>query len=175
MDGWVKIYRKMTEWEWYKDTNTKVVMLHLILTANHADNKYAGMIIRRGQVLTSYAKLADELGLSVKEIRTAISHLKKTGELGIARAGQGAGHGQLITLANYGLYQLGDNERAKQVSEMGQSKGKARASNKNDKNDKNKDILKKESKEKSSLSLLRQNHEAFQSIKQSLMRGGAET
>ena len=32
--GWISLYRKFTEWEWYTDANTMRVFLHLLLKAN---------------------------------------------------------------------------------------------------------------------------------------------
>lgn len=40
MDGWIKLHRKLINWEWYQDTNVKVVFLHLLLIANHEDKKW---------------------------------------------------------------------------------------------------------------------------------------
>ena len=31
MSGWIKIHRKITEWEWYDDVNTFRLFMHLIL------------------------------------------------------------------------------------------------------------------------------------------------
>ena len=40
MSGWIKIHRQILEWEWYSDTNTFRVFLHLLLKANHKEKKY---------------------------------------------------------------------------------------------------------------------------------------
>ena len=32
-EGYIKLYRKMKKWGWYKDQNTKDVFLHLLLEA----------------------------------------------------------------------------------------------------------------------------------------------
>jgi len=83
MEGWIKIHRKMLEWEWYNDNNTKILFLHLLLTANHKDKKWQGKIIKRGQKITSIQHLADETNLTVQQIRTSLNKLKSTGEITI--------------------------------------------------------------------------------------------
>ena len=68
MDGWIKIYRKMLDWEWYRDVNTKSLFLHLLLIANSKDGEWQGVPIKRGQVATSLSSLARELGMSIQTI-----------------------------------------------------------------------------------------------------------
>ncbi len=53
-NGWIKIHRKILDWEWYSDLNVRVVFLHLLLKANHDDKKWMGMDIKRGFVWMSY-------------------------------------------------------------------------------------------------------------------------
>lgn len=79
--GFVKIYRSLLNWEWYDDVVTKTVFLHLLLTVSIDDQKWHGIVVKRGSRVSSYAKLAEETRLSVQQIRTAISHLESTGEL----------------------------------------------------------------------------------------------
>ena len=79
--GFVKIYRSLLNWEWYDDVVTKTVFLHLLLTVSIDDQKWHGIVVKRGSRVASYAKLAEETRLSVQQIRTAISHLESTGEL----------------------------------------------------------------------------------------------
>ena len=81
--GYVRLYRSLLNWEWYTDSNTKDVFIHLILTANYEPKKWRGKTIERGQRVASYASLASELKLSVKSVRTALNHLKSTGEVAI--------------------------------------------------------------------------------------------
>ena len=70
-EGYVKIYRSLLKWEWYDDINTKVLFLHLLLTVNHHDKQWHGVLVKRGSRISSYGKLASETGLSVKSVRTA--------------------------------------------------------------------------------------------------------
>jgi hypothetical protein len=129
MAGWIKLHRKLTEWEWYSDVNTTRVFVHLLLVANHKDNKWRGIDIKRGQRLTSLSKLADETNLSIKNIRTAIKRLKSTHEV----ASHSNAQHTVFTVINYDSYQ----EEAHEVASEGQAKGKQGATNKNVKNDNN--------------------------------------
>jgi len=118
--GFIRIYRSMLKWEWYDDTNTKAVFLHLILTANWEPKKWRGKVIQRGQRVASYASLSSELKISVKKVRTALNHLKQTGEVAILSTHEYS----VITIKNYEIYQDG----ASQTANEGQSEGKAGAS-----------------------------------------------
>jgi hypothetical protein len=99
--NWIKLYRKLVKWEWYTHVPTKVLFIHLLLVANHEPEKWRGRTIGRGQVLTSYRMLSKETGLSVRQIRTAISNLKSTHEL----TQQSTQLNTIITLCNYDTYQ----------------------------------------------------------------------
>jgi hypothetical protein len=133
--GWIKLHRKLTDWEWYSDVNTSRVFLHLLLVANHKDNKWRGIEIKRGQKLSSLSGLAKETNLSIKNIRTAIKRLKSTNEV----ASYSTAQHTVFTIINYDSYQ----GEASEGASKGQARGKQGASNKNDnneKNDKNKDL-----------------------------------
>jgi len=127
--GWIKIHRQLLDWEWYNDVNTTRLFLHLLLIANHKDNKWRGIDIKRGQRLTSISALADETNLSIKNIRTSIKRLKATNEV----ASHSTAQHTVFTMVNYDLYQA----EASEVANKGQAKGKQVATNKNDKNDNN--------------------------------------
>ena len=131
--GFIVIHRKMLDWEWYRNVNTKVLFLHLLLTANYAPSKLEGMTIERGQRVTSLTSLSEETGLSVKQIRTALNHLNGTGETAVAKCPKFS----IITIKNYEKYQ----QRAQTWAGEGQAKGTGGAgeghyNNKNNKNNK---------------------------------------
>ncbi len=81
MNGYIKLFRQLKEWEWYANSNVKALFLHCLLSANFKSKKWEGKVIERGQFVTSLSHLADDLGLSVQNIRTCIQKLEKTGEL----------------------------------------------------------------------------------------------
>ena len=77
----IKIDRNILKWRWYEDANTFRVFVHLIIKANIRDADFERITVKRGQLVTSYPHLSRDLGISVKSARTAIKHLKETGEV----------------------------------------------------------------------------------------------
>lgn len=106
MEGWIKLHRKFLNWEWYNDNNVKVIFIHLLLVANHAEQKWKGITIKRGERLTSLAHLAKEVNLTIQQTRTAINKLKSTGEITITTTNKNT----LISIANYDIYQINENK-----------------------------------------------------------------
>ena len=101
MTGWILLHRRFLEWEWYDDINTKVVFLHCLLRANFEDQKYRGMLIKRGQFVTGRDKFAKEVSLSPQKIRTCWDKLKSTGEIDVKSTSSGS----IVTVCNYNTYQ----------------------------------------------------------------------
>lgn len=101
MGSYIKIDRKILEWEWYRNEHTKNVFLHCLLKANWKDGKFEGKEIPRGSFITSVKKLSIELDLTEDEVKTALKHLIKTGEL----TKQTTNKYTVITVSNYELYQ----------------------------------------------------------------------
>lgn len=111
--GFVKLYRKMVSWGWYTDGNTFRVFLHLLLTASYEDNEFRGHKIRAGQVVTGRKRLAADLGMSERAVRTALNHLKSTNEITIKATNRFS----IITIENWALYQCrerGDDQQTDQ-------------------------------------------------------------
>lgn len=52
------MYRSFLDWEWYPDTNCVRLALHFILKANYRAKKWKGLIIDRGQLVTSRGQLS---------------------------------------------------------------------------------------------------------------------
>ena len=122
-EGYIKLFRSMTSWEWYQDANTTRVFLHLLLNANWEDSRYRGYEIPRGSVVTGLHALSESLGISIKSVRTALKHLKSTGEVTI----QTTNRFSVVTIANWEKFQgnieEGASQTAGQVAHKGQSKG----------------------------------------------------
>lgn len=121
---YIKLFRKMINWEWYTDVNTKVLFLHCLLRANWKPGEWKGIHYERGQFITSLSSLAAETGLTVKMVRTALEHLISTGEVTSDGQPKGRAQSRIITVLHYDEYQVTGNLGASE----GQAKGKPRAS-----------------------------------------------
>ena len=99
--GFIVIYRSMKKWEWYQDTNTKVVFLHLLLNANWDVSRYKGYEIPRGGLVIGLNSLSKSLKLSVQQVRTALDHLKSTNEITIKTTNRFS----IVTIVNWEKYQ----------------------------------------------------------------------
>ena len=79
--GHILLHRKILKWEWFTDQSTCKLFIYCILRANWQKARFRGTEIERGEFITSLETLKNELGLSVRNIRTALDHLKNTGEI----------------------------------------------------------------------------------------------
>lgn len=126
-EGFIKLYRSLLKWEWIDEPNVLVLFIHCLLRANYQDTKYHGIDVERGTFITSYSKLSDATGLTVKQVRNALDKLIQTGEVR-AELGQGKKY-TIIRVCNYDKFQEG-----KARAELGQSEGTTRATDNNIKN-----------------------------------------
>ena len=116
----IKIYRKMLNWEWYTDVNTKVLFLHCLLKANWKDGSWHGVHYKRGQFITSLASLSRETGLTVRQVRTALNHLKATGEL----TSRTFSKFRIITVVSFDKFQSRDKQNGRQATNKRQASDK---------------------------------------------------
>jgi hypothetical protein len=109
---YIKLNRKILEWEWWSDINTSRLFIYMLLKANWKDARFEGKLIPRGSFVSSIPKLSQETALTVREIRTAISHLKSTGEVTCKTYSKYT----VFTVKNYCLYQSSDTQNDRQVT-----------------------------------------------------------
>lgn len=99
--GFIKLYRKLLDWEWFTDPNTLSTFIYLFLSANYAPQKWHGNLIQRGQLLTNLKKIEEGTGISLQSVRTCLKRLKKSGEITIEPTNKYS----IITVCNYDNYQ----------------------------------------------------------------------
>lgn len=128
--GWTKLYRSFVDWEWFTVPNMVHIFIYCLLKANHKNKRWRGVEIKRGSFITSYGNMANDTGLTVKKVRTALKNLEKTGEI-IRESGN---QNTLVTICKYDTYQSFNDEEGKRRANEGQSKGNQRATTNNDKN-----------------------------------------
>lgn len=97
----IKLDRNIRQWRWYQNANTFRVFIHCLLSANVAPREFEGATIKRGEFATSYDKIANTLNLTNQQVRTAIKHLKSTGEITTRIYSKY----QVISIVNYAYYQ----------------------------------------------------------------------
>lgn len=112
MDIWyIKLHRKILEWEWYGDSNVTRVFLHFLLIANREEKKWRGVTIPKWSLVTGRLQLSETLWLSERQIRTALTKLKTTNEIAI----QTTNYFSVIEVKNWQMYQ--DQKTSKTTNE----------------------------------------------------------
>ena len=100
-NGYIKEYRSLLSWGWFKDPFTAHLWEYLRLAANWDEAVFKGKPVRRGELVTSYPAMAEATGMSVQNVRTAIRHLKQTGEIEMKSFHDFS----IVTIVNYDRYQ----------------------------------------------------------------------
>lgn len=101
LSGYIKLHRKLVQWGWYKDSVVKDVFLHFLIIANFTDTPWQGRIIRRGQCIVGTQQLANDLGFTRQQVRTALNKLKSTNEITIETTNKYS----IVTVTNWDEYQ----------------------------------------------------------------------
>lgn len=130
----IKIDRNILQWRWMTNSETFHLFVFLILKANIEDHGFQNITVHRGELVTSLPHLARDTGLTIRKVRTALNHLKSTGEVTDTKIHRG----RLIHIVNYNLYQARPTGKAtgnRQTSDR-QTTGN-RQQSKNDKKGKN--------------------------------------
>ena len=129
MSGWIKLHKTLKDWEWYDDHNATRLLVHLLLSVNYEDKTWKGQTIKAGSCVTSWENLAKEIGLTVKQTRTAMGKLEASKEV----ARYTTNKWQAITLIKWDKLQVEYTKEGKQM-------GRQRATTKEYKEIKNSNI-----------------------------------
>lgn len=118
---YIKLFHNILDWGWYNDTNTFRVFLHILLRANYKDSEYKGVKIPAGACVFGYNAWAKELGLSVRQVRTAITHLKSTGEVTIKTTSKFS----VVSLVKWEFWQIEEGRATSKTTSRATSKRQA--------------------------------------------------
>lgn len=142
-NGWIKLHRKILDWEWFTSPSTLQLFIYLLLRANKEDKKWRGILIKRGQLVTSVATISEETKLSTQQVRTSLNRLKSTNEI----TSKTTNRFTLVTVCKYESYQLYDEEEQQTKQQALQQTNNKQITNKQQqlKNNKNIRNNKKES------------------------------
>lgn len=141
MQGWLKLHRKIQEWQWFDDPIVLKFFIYCITSANHKDTQWLNYDVDKGSFIRSVSSMEKDLKYSTKQVRTCMRKLQKSGEISVI----GTNKFTIIEVCNFGSYQdeedskgtTGANKRANEGQSGGQTRGKPRATDKNEEKDKN--------------------------------------
>jgi len=141
MEGWIKLHRKILNWEWFTTPHMLQLFVFLLLTANRKKGKWKGIEVDRGQVVTGLNSLKKSTGISIRSLRTCISRLKSTGEITVKTTSKYS----IITICNYdtynGLFSSSDNQNDNQADTQPTSNRQQTRSIENIKEEENKSLV----------------------------------
>ena len=123
--GYVKLYRSMLDWEWYDDPNTVRVFLHILLKANWKESRWRGETLNPGDHITTLPELSSELNISMKNVRTALEHLKAADRVTVRTTTKY----RVISVNNWNEYQQDGRQNGSQAADKGQTNGRQAADN----------------------------------------------
>lgn len=110
--GWIKINRSILEWEWYDDINVCRLFIHMLIKANYESKKWQGIMVNRGQLISSTESLAIETALTRQQVRTSLAKLKATNEI----EQKSTNKYTLYTIVNYDKHQVIDDDINQQAT-----------------------------------------------------------
>lgn len=125
--GWVKLYRQIVEWEWFKEPATAHLFIYLLAKANREPAGYKGVDIPAGGLTTSLKALADATGLTIMQVRTSLKHLISTQEVTKIATPKYT----LLIVNNWDLYQVDNTISNKRTTNEQQTNNKQITTNKN--------------------------------------------
>ena len=131
--GYISLWRSFKKWEWYTNTNVKCLFIELLLSANREDKNWQGIKIKKGQLITSVARLSKETNLSIQNVRTALEKLVLTNEITI----QTFPNFTIITVKNWSKYQDSNKQTNKPLTNLQQTPNKPLTTNNNQDNHNN--------------------------------------
>ena len=137
--GFILLFRQITEWEWYQNPNTFRLFVHCLLMANFTDGRFEGEEIKRGQFVTSLPSLSKQTKLSIQQVRTALDHLKSTGEI----TDRIYPKYRVITVVKYNDYQQDNRQNNSQSTGNQQASNSQSTGNQQQYNNNNKETMEK--------------------------------
>lgn len=99
--SWIKLHKKILDWEWYGDLPVRSTFIHLLLKANWKDSKHKGEVVKRGQVIVGSIKTPQEIGISRQQFRRSLDVLKRTNEITTKPTSKNT----VVTIVKYDDYQ----------------------------------------------------------------------
>ena len=103
---WIKLPRSFTSWRWYHESKMVHLFLYLLLQANVKKKDYLSLTIYPGQVVTSLVQIAQDIGLSIRNVRTCLKKLSSTKDIKVKSSNKGT----IVSICNFECFLQLSNE-----------------------------------------------------------------
>ena len=80
-DGWIKLHRKMRDWQHYQRPSVRLVFEELLFCANTKVEWFHGIKVNRGETMVSIETICDYTGFSRATVVAALKILEETKEI----------------------------------------------------------------------------------------------
>lgn len=112
--GYIRLYRSLNSWRYYGNTTAMALWIHILLEANWQEKWWRGIAVERGCLVTSVAKLADDLSLSPSTVRRWLKAFEDDQQIKIKTTNK---YTQIFVI-NYSKFQDQSSEGGEQISEQ---------------------------------------------------------
>ena len=99
-NGFIKLYRKVLDWGYFEDSHMVHMLVYMLLSSSFKDQKYRGVEIKKGQILTSLGVIHRKTNMSLQTIRTCLKKMERDGIIEQKTTKEW----RLITICNYDNY-----------------------------------------------------------------------
>lgn len=124
-DGWIKLHRQALLNGWLQNHRLWAFWCYCLMKASHKSTTvmvgYQRVSLEPGQFIFGREKAAEELRMTVKQVRTCLNALKRAGNVAVKTASKYS----VITVVNWSTYQGHEVEEGQQ---KGHEYGHERAS-----------------------------------------------
>lgn len=109
--GWLKIWRQLEEWEYFYDPIRLRSWLKILFKAETSDVVKRGIVVKRGQWLTSYREMAREFSCSLPTAEKVISDFIKCNQVRTLSERKFT----IVTVCNYDNWQGEESNKCTQT------------------------------------------------------------
>jgi len=111
-NGYVKLFRSITHWEWFTNSEMLSIFIYLLVSANHKDGHWRGQLVKRGQLITGRKSISKATRIHESNVYRCLERLQSTNEIAMKPNNKYS----LITICNYDSYQSNESTTEQQMN-----------------------------------------------------------
>jgi hypothetical protein len=113
-DGWIKLHRKMREWQHYQRPSVRLVFEELLFCANTKAGWFHGIKVNRGETIVSIETICTYTGFARATVVAALKILEETKEIKRSKCWRGT----RTKIINFDKYQDNGSSESSSKSEL---------------------------------------------------------